>query len=346
VLVITQTLAMVQAFILAALVLSGHIQVWHIVALSLCLGFINSFDFPMRQSFMIEMLEDKDDLSNAIALNSSMVNSARLIGPSIAGVVIAAVGEGVCFLLNGLSYIGVILALVAMRIPRKPEHVGDKNVLRGMKAGVRYAFSSTSIRSILILLAFISLIGFSYSSLLPIFARDILHGDSRTLGFLMAATGIGALVGAVYMAARKNALGLGRVLAAASGLLGAGLILMSLSHVVWLSLIVMFLVGLGMILQISSCNTILQTVVDEDKRGRVVSLYIVAFTGVVPYGNLLAGSVASAIGAPHTLLINGTLCIIASVVFALHLPKWRRHVRPIYISKGLLPKPPMVTSVE
>jgi MFS family permease len=337
--IITQTLAMLQAFLLATLVLTHTIQVWQIISLSLLLGLINAFDTPSRQSFIVHMVDDKRDLSNAIALNSSMVNAARLIGPSIAGVLIALVGEGACFLINGFSYMAVIVALSAMRIaiPRGSGNGG--NVFKGLKEGVQYAFATPPIRSILLLMAAVSIIGLPYPSLLPIFAKDILHGDSRTLGFLMGATGVGALTGAVYLASRRNVIGLGRVLSLASSLLGAGLILFSLSNVVWISLGMMYLIGLGMMTQVASSNTLLQTIVDDDKRGRVVSLFIVAFMGMVPLGTLIAGSVASAIGAPLTLRINGAVCIIASLIFMIQLPRWRKQVRPIYIAKGILPRP-------
>ena len=346
ILIVTQTLAMIQAFVLAVLVLTHTIAVWQIISLALTLGLINSVDTPTRQSFMVNMIEDGADLPNAIALNSSMVNSARLVGPSIAGLLIAAVGEGACFLINGLSYLGVIAAIAAMRIPRQQSSRNHGSVLAGLKEGISYAFTTPPIRTILIMLAFISFVGINYASLMPIFARDILHGNSRTLGFLMGATGVGALSSAVYMASRKNVIGLGKVLASASGILGAALICVSFSHLFWLSLIFMFFVGLGMMLQVATSNTLVQTIVDDDKRGRVVSLYVVAFVGMVPWGNLTAGTVASAIGAPHTLLLNGSMCIIASLIFFMILPRWRKQVRPIYIEKGILERRDLPVTVE
>ncbi len=335
--IITQTLALIQAFLLAALVFTQTVQVWQIIALSLMLGFINAFDTPCRQSFIVQMVDDKRDLSNAIALNSSMVNAARLIGPSIAGVLIAWVGEGACFLVNGFSYMAVIIALLAMHIVHKPSSGNGGHVISNLKEGLRYAFATPPIRSLLLLMAAISIIGLPYPSLLPIFAKDILHGGAHTLGFLMGATGVGALTGAIYLASRRNVIGLDRVLSMAGGLLGIGLIFFSLSRVFWLSLGMMFFIGLGMMTQVASTNTLLQTIADDDKRGRVISLFILSFMGMVPLGTLIAGSVASAIGAPLTLAINGAVCIVACLIFIIQLPKWRKQVRPIYVAKGILP---------
>jgi MFS family permease len=345
-LMITQTFAMIQALLLATLVLTQSIAVWQIVALSLALGLINAIDIPCRQSFMIQMVDDKRDLSNAIALNSSMVNGARLIGPSFAGLLIAAVGEGICFLFNGISYIAVIIALGAMRIAKRPFVKDHPAVMAGFKEGINYAFHNKPIRSVLLLMATVSLIGMPFPSLMPILARDILHGGPRTLGFLMGATGVGALTGAVYLASRRNVVGLVNLLAVASGLLGCGLILLSFSRIFWVSLACMFVTGMGMIVQVSASNALLQTIVDDDKRGRVVSLFVVSFMGMMPFGTLLAGSVASAIGAPMTFAIDGALCLLASAVFVLHLPTWRKHVHPIYIKKGILTDPAVVAATD
>jgi MFS family permease len=334
--IITQTAALIQAFLLAALVFSGTVQVWQIISLSLLLGFINAFDTPSRQSFIVQMVDDKRDLSNAIALNSSMVNAARLIGPSIAGVLIAWIGEGACFLVNGFSYLAVIIALLAMRITKRPSSGNGGHVISNLKEGLRYAFATPPIRSLLLLMAAVSIIGLPYPSLLPIFAKDILHGGPKALGFLMGATGVGALTGAVYLAARRSVIGLDRVLSLAAGLLGIGLICFSLSRILWLSLGMMYFIGLGMMTQVASTNTLLQTIVDDDKRGRVISLFILSFMGMVPLGTLIAGSIASAIGAPLTLRINGAVCIIACLIFIFRLPKWRRQVHPIYVEKGIL----------
>jgi MFS family permease len=336
ILVVTQVLSMIQALVLAFLVLSGRIVVWQIICLSLILGLINALDIPSRQAFVIDMVETKEDLGNAIALNSSMVNGARLVGPSIAGLLIATLGEGVCFLLNGLSFIPVIASLLAMKI--RPEVSARKNtrVLQELKEGVRYAFGFPPIRSVLLLLALVSFMGMPYTVLMPIFAEEILHGGAQALGFLMGATGVGALAGAMFVASRKNVLGLGRIIVFACSVFGLGLIAFSLSRVFWLSMVLMPITGFGMMVQMTSSNTILQTIVEEDKRGRIMSFYTMAFIGMVPFGSLFAGSVAHRIGAPATVAIGGIACIVGSIAFARKLPSIRKMVRPIYIEKGII----------
>lgn len=335
ILVVTQTLAMIQALILALLVLTGTIAVWHILSLSIFLGIVDAFDMPVRQSFMVEIVEKKD-LGNAIALNSSMVNSARLLGPSIAGMLIASMGEGMCFLLNGLSYLAVILSLLAMKITSKRTETPNTYVLHGLKEGFHYAFGFPPIRYVLLLIALVSLIGMPYTVLMPVFAKDILHGGPHTLGFLMGSSGVGALVGAIYLASRRTVLGLGKWISLAAGLFGIGLIAFSLSRILWFSLFLMLLTGFGMIVQMASSNTILQTVVDEDKRGRVMSFYAMAFRGMTPFGSLLAGGLASKIGAPNTLMVGGISCILGSLFFARKLPLLRQMVRPIYVRMGIV----------
>jgi MFS family permease len=336
ILVITQTLSMVQAMILAILVLTETVAVWHIVSLSLLLGLINAFDMPARQSFVVDMIERGEDLGNAIALNSSIVNGARLIGPSIAGILIATLGEGICFLLNGLSFIAVIVALLAMKIVPKQRKMQGSQVFQGLKEGFSYAFGFAPIRSVLLLLALVSLMGMPYTVLMPIFAENILHGGPQALGFLMGATGVGAIAGSIYLASRKSVLGLGRIIVVSSNLFGIGLVAFSLSRLFWLSSLFMLLTGFGMIVQMASSNTVLQTIVEEDKRGRVMSFYTMAFMGMVPFGSLLAGSLANNIGAPQTVMIGGVACILGSVMFAKKLPSLRKVARPIYIEKGII----------
>ena len=335
VLVITQTLAMMQAFILALLVLAGAIAVWHIISLSIFLGVIDAFDMPVRQSFMVEIVQAKD-LGNAIALNSSIVNSAQLLGPSIAGILIASMGEGVCFLLNGISYLFVIVSLLAMKITSKKITTQNTHVLQGIREGFSYAFGFPPIRSILLLLALVSLIGMPYRVLMPVFAKDILHGGPHTLGFLMGSSGLGALVGSIYLASRKSVLGLGKWIALATGVFGIGLIAFSLSRVFWFSLFLIFLTSFGMMVQFASSNTVLQTIVDEDKRGRVMSFYAMALRGMAPFGSLLAGGLAGKIGAPNTLMIGGVSCFLGALVFARKLPLLREMVRPIYVRMGIV----------
>jgi len=335
-LIVTQAFFMLQSLTLAALSLTGAIRVWHIIVLSLCQGLAYSFDTPGRQSFVVEMIEDRNALSNAIALNSSLFNGARLIGRAIAGILIARVGEGICFLCDGISYVAVILSLLAMRVSRGPAPARHNDVLRGMKEGLDYAMGFAPIRSILLLLALVSFMGMPYTVLLPVFATNILHGNADTLGFLTAATGLGALAGALYMAMRRTVLGLGRWIAAASAMFGAGLAAFALSHHLWLSLALLLLAGFGMMVQMASCNTVLQTVVEDDKRGRVMGLYTVSFLGIAPFGSLAAGAMASLIGASYTVLIGGLCCIGGAMLFARRLPMIRRLVRPIYIRKGII----------
>jgi len=337
-LVITQTLAMLQAFILSLLVLTSSIQVWHLIVLSAFLGIINSFDIPIRQAFTVEMIENKEDLGNAIALNSSMVNAARLIGPSIAGVLIAYFGEGICFLLNAISYIAVIISLIAMKIAPRKTRLQNRHILHELKEGFVYAFNFAPIKSILMILALVSLMGVPYQVLMPVFARDIFHGGPKTLGFLVAMSGVGALTGAIYLAARKSVLGLSRIIALSSGLFGLGIIAFSISKVLWVSMFLILLCGFGMMVQMASSNTVLQTIVDEDKRGRIMSFYTMSFMGMAPFGSLLAGSLASKIGAPNTLFLGGICCIIAAVMFARKLPLIREKIHPIYAKKGIIPE--------
>ena len=339
-LIATQSLASVQAFILAFLTLSGIVQVWHLILLSFFLGVVNSFDMPIRQSFVVEMLERKEDLGNAIALNSSLFNGARLIGPSIAGIVIALVGEGICFLLNAISFFAIIIALLAMRIPKREIRSGHTRLQEGLKEGYRYIRDFIPIRYILLQLSLMSFMGMPYVVLLPVFARDILHGGPHTLGFLMGASGFGALMGALFLASRKTVLGMGRLIALMSGVLGVGIVAFALSKVFLFSIVMMLVTGFGMMVQMVASNTILQTIVDEDKRGRVMSFYAVSFMGVAPFGSLFAGSLASKIGAPDTLVITGLCCILGALLFYRKLPEIRKVVRPIYQKMGIMPEAP------
>ncbi|MBW4602895.1 MAG: MFS transporter [Calothrix sp. FI2-JRJ7] len=332
----TQVLAMLQSLALAALELTGAIQIWQIIALSLVQGFINAFDAPARQAFVPELIEKREDLANAIAVNSTMFNGARLIGPAIGGLILARVGAGYCFLIDGVSYIAVIIGLLAMRIQEKRIPKSDVSPIQRIKEGFIYAFGFPPIRTILLHAAIISLFGIQYTVLVPIYAEKILGGGAETLGFLMAASGIGALAGGIYLATRKTVAGLGKVIVLAASILGLGLMAFSISRHLPLSLLTMLFVGLGTILQVASSNTVLQTIVDEDKRGRVMSLFTMSFLGMTPFGNLLGGALAEKIGAPTTLVIDGIICIIASIFLAKQLPSLRRLVIPIYEKKGII----------
>ena len=335
-LVATQALAMLQAAVLAILVLSDAIQVWQVICLSMVLGVISAFDIPIRQSFVIELMDRPEDLSNAIALNSSMVNSARLIGPALAGVLVAALGEGICFGLNATSYLAVILALLAMHLHPSPARATQRKFLRELREGFVYAFGFKPIRCILALLGLVSLMGMPYSVLMPVFAREILGGDARTFGFLIATTGIGALAGTIYLASRRSIRGLGRVIAAAAILFGAGIIGFALSRHLPLALVFLALVGFGGMTMVASSNTILQTIVEDDKRGRIMSLFSMSFVGMTPIGSLLAGALAEQIGVQPALLMGGAACLAGGILFARELPSLRAAVRPIYISKGII----------
>jgi MFS family permease len=327
-LIVTQVLAMLQAGIFAFLILHERIAIWQIIALSVFLGIINAFDMPTRQSMVVDLIDKREDLGNAIALNSSMVNGARLIGPSLAGLLIAAVGEGFCFLINAVSYVAVIGALWAMHIPSRPIRARGSKVLRELRDGVAYVAASPPIRSVLWLLGLVGIMGMPYSTLMPIFAQDILHGGPQTLGFLMSASGIGALGGAMYLASRPNAIGLERRIPVAAALFGMGLIALSFSRVLWIALILMVMTGFGMMLQMAASNTVLQTLVADEMRGRVMSLYTMALMGMVPFGNLLAGSLAARVGAPRTLLIGGTACVAGASLFARGLTAFRTLANP------------------
>lgn len=349
-LVVTQVLAMVQAFVLAGLTLAGEIQPWQILALSGVLGVINGFDIPIRQSFVVEMLESREELPNAIAMNSFLVNGARLIGPSLAGLLVAGVGEGVCFLVNGATFLAVIVALLKMRIQETQHPARHRHPLHNLHEGFMYTFGFAPIRAILLLLATVSLLGVSYTTLMPVFARDVLHGGPRMLGLLMGAVGVGAIGGAAFLAVRKSVRGLGRVMAAASAFFGASLIAFGFSRDLWLSLPLLMAAGFGMMIQFAASNSLLQTLADDDKRGRVMSFYVMAFMGMGPFGALLGGWLAQHFGAPVSVAIGGAGCILGGAVFATRLPLLGKLVHPIYIRLGIVPEPtddgdePVVTS--
>jgi MFS family permease len=324
----TQVLALLQAFIIAALTLTGTIQIWHVMVLSVFLGLVNAFDIPARHSFVVDMVDGREDLSNAIALNSSMFHGARLLGPTIAGLLIWTFGEGLCFLLNGASYLAIIAALLAMRVKSRQHKATGRTILKDLCEGVDYAFSYPPIRSILFLIGLISLVGMPYMVLMPAFAKDILGGGPQMLGFLLTSSGVGAFAGTVFLAWRKNANGLGKVIYIAAFLFAAGMIGFSLSRHLWLSLPCLFLAGFGIVVQVASGNTIIQTIVEEDKRGRIMSLFNMAFMGMAPFGSLLAGALASRIGVPDTLMLSAILCLAGSLIFAGRLRLQHEYVFP------------------
>lgn len=340
VMVITQILSMVQSGLLAFLTLTGKINIPYVLALSVFQGLINAFDTPARQAFVVDLLEDRADLPNAIALNSSMVNMAKLLGPSVAGLLIATLGLGWCFGIDTISYIAVVASLLAMKIQPVATTTAhaDKRIRQELWEGMQYALTFRPIRSILALLALISLVGAPYMVLLPILVSRQLHGDAMMLGYLTAASGCGALAGVVYLASRRSVLGLGKVIPIAAAIFGVGLIGLAASSWFWLSMILMFVSGVGMMLNMAASNTVLQTIVDEDKRGRVMSLYTMAVFGMVPFGSLLGGSLADSLGCPATLAIGGLSCLVGSLLFLNALPEVRNQVRPIYIRLGIIPE--------
>jgi MFS family permease len=331
----TQLLAMLQSLSLAALALSGVIQLWHILALSLFQGIISAIDAPARQVFVTELVDRREDLANAIAINSTMFNAARLIGPAIGGLLIIQIGEAYCFLIDGISYIAVIAALLAMRLKPKQMSVMNGNPLQIIKEGFDYAFNSPPIRTILLISSLVSLMGTQYTVLIPVFADKILNGNAQTLGMLMAASGIGALAGAIYLVTKTTVIGLGRLMTIGPGILGIGLIVLALSRFLPLSLLAMLPIGLGTIFQMAAGNTVLQTIVDDDKRGRVMSLYSVSFLGITPFGSLFGGALGDLIGATNTLIIAGITCILGSLFFRKQLRALKTIVYDLYHQKGV-----------
>jgi MFS family permease len=331
-LVWTQAAAAVQSLALAALTLARVITLWEIVVLCALQGLINAFDMPGRQSFLVQMVEDRNDLSNAIAINSSMANGARLIGPAIAGLVIAAFGEGWCFLIDGVSYFAVIASLLLMRIEPAEIRGLAGGMLAQMREGWDYVRTFRPIRTILLLFMLLSLMGYPYIVLLPVFAGQVLHGGAATLGWLTGASGVGALVSGLSLAARKSVLGLPRMLQIATAILGGALMLFGLSHTLWLSLALLVLIGFGLMQSAAISNTIVQSLVPDDKRARVMSYYTTAFFGAAPFGCLLAGLLAHRIGAPHTVILTGAFSVAGSLWFTIELPKLRATMHPIYRS--------------
>ncbi len=333
---LTQFFFMVQSLAMALLVLFKVVEPWHIVVLSIIFGVISAFDAPARQSLVMDLIDEKAYVGNAIALNSAIFNGARLIGPAVAGIVIAIVGEGICFLINSVSFIAVLFALTLIRIAVKQESSGPAGFRESLGEGFRYTFNSVPIRMLILLLAVMSLVGLSYIVLLPAYAKEILHGGSETLGYLMSAMGAGALAGALTMAARKSVFGLTRIIAYGVILMGLSIALASFSAQLYLSIIFFFFTGLTMIMTLSAINTMLQTISDEDKRGRVMSFYAMALMGASPIGNLVAGSIASGIGVEWTMLIAGAITLLSGIWFSLNRKSLRQYIRPIYVSKGIL----------
>ncbi|MBF0569850.1 MAG: MFS transporter [Candidatus Omnitrophica bacterium] len=336
ILFMVQALSMLQAAILTVLIFTHSIQIWQVMTLSVFLGILNAFDLPVRQTFFKDMIEDKNDLSNAIALNSSVFNASRLIGPAAAGMIIALWGEAACFLCNAISFIPILLALSMMRMPKRVRKAGQGDVMRELKEGVRYAFGFMPIRAILLLLCALSLLMGAFQTLLPVFTKEVFGGGPKTLGFLLSFSGAGALVGAFWLAGRQTVVGLGRHVAVAGMAAGTAMMSFAVLADVHLASLAALASGLAMILGIGGSNIILQSLVDEDKRGRVMSLYGLALVGMAPVGSLAAGILATRVGIVGTMVLAGSLATLAGFLFWLYLPHFRAKVRPVYVEKGIL----------
>ncbi|HXO31743.1 MAG TPA: MFS transporter [Candidatus Acidoferrales bacterium] len=329
----TQVAALLLAFVLAVLTLSGKIQVWHVFVLASLLGVVNAFDIPGRQSFLVDMV-GKEDLMNAIALNSSMFNGARVIGPAIAGILVAKIGEGWCFFANAVSYIAVIIGLLMMRV-QNPARASMASPFEHMMEGFRFVNRTAPIRALLMLLGLVSLVGMPYVVLMPIFADKILHGGARGLGILMGATGVGALFGALTLAFREGVKGLGRWVALCCAGFGASLLIFSLSHSFWISVILLLPVGYCMMLQMACSNTLIQVMVPDALRGRVMAVYSMMFMGMAPIGALLGGALADRLGAQVTVAVGGMASVAGAAWFGLQLPKIRVEARRLIVSQAV-----------
>jgi MFS family permease len=337
----TQISSMILALIFATLTLTGVIQVWHIFVLAALLGVVNAFDIPARQSFLVDMV-GKEDLMNAIALNSTMFNGARIIGPAVAGILVVRIGEGWCFLANGLSYIAVISGLLMMRVVKPARLASHGPALTHLIEGYRFARHTTPIRSLLLLLGLVSLVAMPYTVLMPVFADQILHGGARGLGILMGATGVGAMLGALTLATRSGVLGLGRWVAFSCGGFGFFLVLFSFSHHFWLSAALLLPVGFCMMLGMSSSNTLIQAMTPDHLRGRVMAMYTMMFMGMAPFGSLFAGAVAEHLGAAFTVSVGAVACIGAAFLFFFHLPKIRVEARQLILAQDVAGGEPSV----
>ena len=330
----TQTASMALAFILSALTLLGQIRVWEVLCLAALLGVVNAFDIPARQAFIIEMVIP-EDLINAIALNSAMFNGARILGPAVAGITVAAIGEGWCFFANGVSYIAVIVGLLLMTFAPRERTPRPASGLASVLEGFRFVHDTGPILALLLLLGLVSLTGMPYAVLMPIFADRILHSGARGLGILMGSTGVGALAATLVMAARKEVRGLGRWIMFASTGFGMSLIAFSFSRSFSLSVFLLLPAGFSMLIQMASSNTLIQTMVPDALRGRVMSVYSMMFMGMAPFGALLAGAIANRLGAPHTVAIGGLVCIAGSMLFASKWPTLRGEARQLIIAQGM-----------
>jgi MFS family permease len=331
----TQCAALVQALVLSLLTLMGWIHPLHIIVLGVALGIVYAFDLPARQA-LVHQLVDTEDLANAVALNSSMINAARIVGPALAGLVVATFGEGVCFMINAVSYLAVIAALLAMKLPERREPARSISLRQSLLEGGRYTLATTPIRDVLILLGVVGFMGMPYMTLMPVFAGQIHKSGADALGLMFGAVGLGALIGALFLAQRKNIVGLGRIIVIATWGFGIGLVVFTVSRLFWLSLLLLVGVGCGWMVLIAASNTALQTLADNDMRGRVMSLFSMMLIGMAPFGSLLAGWAADQVGAPLVVAIGGGFCAVAGMIFARQLPRLREAARPILAARGIV----------
>lgn len=349
-LILTQSLSMIQSFSLAFLALTGLVEVWQVLVLAAFQGFVNALDVPARQAFLIEMVDDRSDLGNAIALNSSMFNGARLLGPAVAGLILArftgrvGLGAGICFLVDGISYFAVIIALLRMIVKPQPARTSERKILRDLRDGFHYSFRSRPIRAILLLLGLVSIFGAPFMVLMPAFAKNILHGNASTYGILLAVSGGGALLGALYLASRSTVLGLGRVIAISCTLFALAIVVFAFSDVLWLSMLATFLASFGMMVQMAASNTILQTIVEDELRARVMSFYALTVLGMIPVGSLLCSGLVVLIGAPYTVALGGVVSLGGAVFFMMKLTELRAAARPMLERAGVLP--PLAAGIQ
>lgn len=328
---------MIQALILAILVISGMVKPWHIVLLAGMLGIANGFEITTRHSIVPDIVTDKKDLGKAIAMNSAMFNIGRMVGPSIAGLLVACWGEGACFAINALTYSAIFYALLAMRLPKKKYPEKKTHPLDDLREGYKYSFTFKPLRDIIFLMGFISLTGASIIVLMPMLVKDVLHGGPQTLGFLMGSIGVGALIGAYYLASRKRIPGLGKVIAMAVLIFGTAICFLAFTSSTPVSILLLVMAGIGIMLHMSASNTLIQTIAEDRLRGRVISFYIMAFSGFGPIGNLLSGYAAKTFGIKTTILAAGLLTLSGAFVFSLILPKMKVLLKPVYVRKGILP---------
>lgn len=339
ILIVAHSLAMCQAFALAVLTLGGWITVGQIVGLSVFMGIIVAFEVPVRQAFVFQMIDNREDIGNAVALNSSLVNLARIIGPAMAGVLIWWIGEGGCFLLNAMSFIAVLISLWMMRPQPQPAPEPGRGILANLTDGFRYTLGFPPIRDLILLLAMTSIMSMAFVVLMPVYVDRVLHGGAGTLGFLMTVSGVGALLGAVHLAARPSVLGLGRLIPIGCAVLGGSMIVFGATDNLWVAMGARFVGSVGLVVQMAASNTILQTITDDRRRGRVMAMFAMAFIGMAPVGSLVGGAIAEHLGIQRTLLLTGGATLLAAALFAYRLPHLRNGIRPIYQRLGILPPP-------